>query len=115
MKASNFWDAQKAFLHEHFRAVTAMTPLQCQKQLRLHEARSLMLKVRRSSTANTAATLENRPRGTSPACVLRRVWRWSLALDFLASSHQCVAQGVRGTPVFKCLLFNRTDDQRGRI
>ncbi|MHC1481284.1 AraC family transcriptional regulator [Frateuria aurantia] len=30
-------------LHEHFRAVTAMTPVQFQKQLRLQEARSLML------------------------------------------------------------------------
>jgi len=30
-------------LHEHFRAVTAMTPLQYQKQLRLQDARSLML------------------------------------------------------------------------
>jgi len=30
-------------LHEHFRAVTAMSPLQFQKQLRLQEARSLML------------------------------------------------------------------------
>jgi AraC-like DNA-binding protein len=30
-------------LHENFRAVTAMTPLQFQKQLRLQEARSLML------------------------------------------------------------------------
>jgi len=30
-------------LHEHFRAVTTMTPLQFQKQLRLQEARSLML------------------------------------------------------------------------
>ncbi|WP_175821230.1 AraC family transcriptional regulator [Burkholderia sp. BCC0419] len=30
-------------LHEHFRAVTAMTPLQFQKQLRLQNARSLML------------------------------------------------------------------------
>jgi AraC-like DNA-binding protein len=30
-------------LHEQFRAVTAMTPLQFQKQLRLQEARSLML------------------------------------------------------------------------
>ncbi|WP_227753659.1 MULTISPECIES: AraC family transcriptional regulator [Ramlibacter] len=30
-------------LHAHFRAVTAMTPLQFQKQLRLQEARSLML------------------------------------------------------------------------
>lgn len=30
-------------LHEHFRSVTAMTPLQFQKQLRLQDARSLML------------------------------------------------------------------------
>jgi AraC-like DNA-binding protein len=30
-------------LHEHFRAVTAMTPLQFQKQLRLQDARGLML------------------------------------------------------------------------
>ncbi|GAA4495995.1 AraC family transcriptional regulator [Gluconacetobacter tumulicola] len=30
-------------LHEHFRAVTAMTPLQFQKQLRLQDARSLLL------------------------------------------------------------------------
>jgi AraC-like DNA-binding protein len=30
-------------LHDHFRAVTAMTPLQFQKQLRLQDARSLML------------------------------------------------------------------------
>ncbi|WP_258181144.1 helix-turn-helix domain-containing protein [Burkholderia multivorans] len=30
-------------LHEHFRATTAMTPLQFQKLLRLQDARSLML------------------------------------------------------------------------
>ncbi len=30
-------------LHEHFKAVTTMTPLEFQKQLRLHEARRLML------------------------------------------------------------------------
>jgi AraC-like DNA-binding protein len=29
--------------HHHFKAVTAMTPMQFQKQLRLHEARRLML------------------------------------------------------------------------
>jgi AraC-like DNA-binding protein len=29
--------------HEHFKAVTAMSPLQFQKQLRLQEARRLML------------------------------------------------------------------------
>jgi AraC-like DNA-binding protein len=30
-------------LHHHFKAVTAMTPMQYQKQLRLHEARRLMV------------------------------------------------------------------------
>ena len=30
-------------LHEHFRAVTSMSPLQYQKQLRLQEARRLIL------------------------------------------------------------------------
>jgi AraC-like DNA-binding protein len=30
-------------LHEHFKSVTAMSPLQYQKQLRLQEARRLML------------------------------------------------------------------------
>ena len=29
-------------LHHHFKAVTAMSPLQYQKQLRLHEGRRLM-------------------------------------------------------------------------
>jgi AraC-like DNA-binding protein len=33
-------------LHHHFKAVTAMSPLQFQKQLRLHEARRLMLSER---------------------------------------------------------------------
>jgi AraC-like DNA-binding protein len=30
-------------LHHHFKLVTAMSPLQFQKQLRLHQARRLML------------------------------------------------------------------------
>jgi len=30
-------------LHHHFRAVTAMTPVQYQKRIRLHEARRLMV------------------------------------------------------------------------
>lgn len=33
----------RSSLHHHFKALTAMTPLQYQKQLRLHEARRLML------------------------------------------------------------------------
>ncbi|RYG03244.1 MAG: AraC family transcriptional regulator, partial [Chitinophagaceae bacterium] len=30
-------------LHHHFKTITSMTPMQYQKQLRLHEARKLML------------------------------------------------------------------------
>jgi AraC-like DNA-binding protein len=33
----------KSSLHHHFKALTAMTPLQYQKQMRLHEARRMML------------------------------------------------------------------------
>lgn len=40
-------------LHHHFKAVTAMSPLQYQKQLRLHEARRLMLSL--GLEANAAA------------------------------------------------------------
>ena len=36
--------------HQHFRAVTAMSPLQYQKWLRLHEARRLMLVERQDAT-----------------------------------------------------------------
>jgi AraC-like DNA-binding protein len=52
-------------LHQRFKAVTAMSPLQFQKRLRLHEARRLMLTVREplafqprvpSSVRRTAAT-----------------------------------------------------------
>ncbi|MEW9702794.1 AraC family transcriptional regulator [Paenibacillus sp. SI8] len=41
--------------HEHFKAVTSMSPLQYQKALRLHEARRLM--VSNSMDANTACQL----------------------------------------------------------
>jgi AraC-like DNA-binding protein len=40
-------------LHHHFRAMTGMSPLQYQKQLRLHEARRLMLQ--ENVTASSAA------------------------------------------------------------
>ena len=40
-------------LHHHFKAVTAMSPLQYQKQLRLHEARNLM--IRQVSDVTSAA------------------------------------------------------------
>ncbi len=36
--------------HQHFRAVTAMSPLQYQKQMRLHEARRLMLSKQQDAT-----------------------------------------------------------------
>lgn len=45
----------KSSLHHHFKALTAMTPLQYQKQMRLHEARRLMLVA--STDAASAAHL----------------------------------------------------------
>lgn len=40
---ANAASMSKSSLHQHFKALTAMSPLQYQKQLRLHEARRLML------------------------------------------------------------------------
>ena len=40
-------------LHHHFKAVTSMSPLQYHKQLRLHEARSLL--IRQMSDVTSAA------------------------------------------------------------
>ncbi len=40
---SSLANMSRSSLHHHFKALTAMTPLQYQKQLRLHEARRLML------------------------------------------------------------------------
>lgn len=40
---ANLANMSKSSLHHHFKTLMAMTPLQYQKQLRLHEARRLML------------------------------------------------------------------------
>ena len=48
--------------HEHFRAVTAMSPLQFQKQLRLQHARQLLI-----SEALDAATAGHRVGYESPS------------------------------------------------
>jgi AraC-like DNA-binding protein len=48
--------------HEHFRSMTAMSPLQFQKQLRLHEARQLLM-----SEALDAATAGHRVGYESPS------------------------------------------------
>ncbi|TPE47346.1 AraC family transcriptional regulator [Maribrevibacterium harenarium] len=40
---ANYVGMSKSAFHQHFRAVTSMTPLQFQKKLRLNEARRLML------------------------------------------------------------------------
>jgi transcriptional regulator GlxA family with amidase domain len=40
---ANLANMSLSSFYQHFRAVTAMSPLQCQKVLRLHEARRLML------------------------------------------------------------------------
>ena len=70
--------------HRHFRAVTAMSPLQYQKRIRLQEARSLLVADARdvtrvghlvgydsptpSSTASTAACSAPRPARRPPVC-----------------------------------------------
>ena len=78
-------------LHHHFKAVTALSPLQYQKHLRLQEARRLML----DGTLNAATAgyrvgyqspsqfsreyrrLFGAPPGrTSPACAARRETLW---------------------------------------
>ena len=41
----------KSSLHHHFKALTSMTPVQYQKQLRLHEARRLMLSDRHDAAS----------------------------------------------------------------
>ncbi len=40
----------KSSFHQHFRSLTAMSPLQYQKTLRLYEARRLMLTEHRDAT-----------------------------------------------------------------
>lgn len=40
---AEFVGMSESSLHEHFKAITLLTPMQYQKQLRLHEARKLML------------------------------------------------------------------------
>ena len=73
-------------LHHHFRQLTAMSPLQYQKWLRLNEARRLMLndgldaaaprsrsatKARRSSAASTPDSSARHPNATWPPCGAR--------------------------------------------
>ncbi|NDJ11606.1 MAG: AraC family transcriptional regulator [Acidobacteriia bacterium] len=59
-------------LHRHFRALTGMSPLQYQKQIRLQAARARMLaEAPASSTANTAASSANRLYGMSENSVQR--------------------------------------------
>ena len=77
----------RSTLHHHFRGLTAMSPLQFQKQLRLRTARQKMLtqeldaasepsrsdtKVQASSTANTNAFSENHPSAIYRHCGLPR-------------------------------------------
>ncbi len=40
---ADFVGMSESSLHEHFKSVTSLTPMQYQKQVRLHKARSLML------------------------------------------------------------------------
>jgi AraC-like DNA-binding protein len=108
-------------LHHHFRMLTAMSPLQYQKQLRLQSARSLMLsngldaataalrsatKALRNSAANTAASTDNprcetferfslqvlRNSNRSVACELSSSWS--------TQSQPDISRGALGDHVF---------------
>jgi AraC-like DNA-binding protein len=99
-------------LHHRFKAVTSMSPLQYQKQLRLQEARRLMLndgleaavaayrvgmKARRSSAVNTAGFTARRRFGMWPGCGLLAVlsyWKSKGRNRLSATSSQhCFATG----------------------
>jgi AraC-like DNA-binding protein len=59
----------KSSLHHHFKTLTAMTPLQYQKQMRLHEARRLML------ATNTDAASAAHPVGYESPSQFNREYR----------------------------------------
>lgn len=59
---ANLANMSRSSLHHHFKALTSMTPVQYQKQLRLHEARRLMLADR-----HDAATAAHRVGYESPS------------------------------------------------
>ena len=61
----------KSSLHHHFKALTAMSPLQYQKQLRLQEARKMML-----TEALDAATVARRVGYESPSQFSREYKRF---------------------------------------
>jgi AraC-like DNA-binding protein len=90
-------------LHHHFRALTAMSPLQYQKQIRLQAARARMLaddvdaatvafevgyESRVNLIVNTAACLANRPSETSARCVRRTLpdSNWSRPFSQIVST-----------------------------
>jgi len=60
-------------LHHHFKAITAMSPLQFQKQIRLHEARRMLL-AGSTDAANARSRLAMKVRlnsaGSMPACMV---------------------------------------------
>ncbi len=91
-------------LHHHFRALTAMSPLQYQKQLRLQAARGLMLlngldaasaalrsdtKAPANSIANTAASSANHLCGTSSLFACRGRCPWSRSVAGTTLSKLC--------------------------
>jgi len=79
----------RSSLHHHFKSLTSMTPVQYQKQLRLHEARRLML-----SDRHDAATAAHRVGYESPSQFSREYRRL-----FGAPPQRDVAQlRVTGTP-----------------
>lgn len=76
-------------LHHHFRAMTAMSPLQYQKHLRLHEARRILLT--ESVDATTAAVRV----GYESATQFNREYKRSFGAPPMRDVSQCLAAGAK--------------------
>ncbi|MGH8419380.1 MAG: AraC family transcriptional regulator N-terminal domain-containing protein [Pseudomonas sp.] len=77
-------------LHHHFRAMTAMSPLQYQKHLRLHEARRILLT--EAVDATTAAVRV----GYESATQFNREYKRRFGAPPMRDISQCLAAGIKG-------------------
>lgn len=78
-------------LHHHFRVMTAMSPLQYQKHLRLHEARRILLT--EAVDATTAAVRV----GYESATRFNREYKRSFGAPPMRDIQSCLAAGSRAT------------------
>lgn len=78
-------------LHHHFRAMTAMSPLQYQKHLRLHEARRILLT--EAVDATTAAVRV----GYESATQFNREYKRNFGAPPMRDIHACLTTGDRPT------------------